>query len=282
MLTNNLYRYLFLYLGIVFPLSFGIIGCFIVFGDVLSQYVGQLTLMHPITIFLLYLPSIAGLVTYYAAHGGAAVKGLLLKLIPRKKDLFWFPVLFGMIILFALSMHFGSLLLGIKTPKITYTFSQMILKTLWNFVEEAGLIGGVFGWVGFLLPFLQRTLKNNILSGLLTGLIFGLWVFPGYMMSPANTSYLLYVAQLMSFFVFSSYVFNATRGNLSFYLFTFWLIATGSHIQLYYFNLEVQALQVFFFTMASIVIHIVFRVKQVKYPLQFFPDFVLTTTNQDR
>lgn len=279
-MMRHIDRYLLLYLGIVFPLTWGIIGGFIVFGELLSQYVSPLTLMHPITIFILYLPSIAGLVTYYTQGGIASVKGIFLKLIPKQKDLIWFPVMVGVVIVFVFCMHFGALLFGGQTPEITDTLPQIISKALWNFIEEAGLIGGIFGWVGFLLPFLQAKLKNNILSGLLTGFIFGLWVYPGYMMSPADSSYLLYVAQLMSFFVFISYVFNATQGNLSFYLLTFWLMATGSHIQLYFFNMQIQILQIIFFIVASIVIHSVFKAKKIRYPLQTFPDFIMITRTQ--
>ncbi len=280
-MMRHIDRYLLLYLGIVFPISWGIIGCFIVFGEVLSQYVSPLTLMHPITVLILYLPSIAGLVTYYAQGGIASVKGIFLQLIPKQKDLIWFPVMIGVVIVFGFCMHFGALLFGGQTPEITDTLPQIIFKALWNFIEEAGLIGGIFGWVGFLLPFLQAKLKNNILSGLLTGFIFGLWVYPGYMMSPADSSYLLYVAQLMSFFVFISYVFNATQGNLSIYLLTFWLMATGSHIQLYYFNVQIQILQIIFFIVASIVIHTVFKAKKIRYPLQTFPDFIMIKRTQE-
>ncbi|KAA2301651.1 hypothetical protein FY526_23930, partial [Clostridioides difficile] len=114
---------------------------------------------------------------------------------------------------------------------------------------ETGLIGGLFGWIGFLLPFLQGKLKNNITSGLITGLLFGLWVLPGYLISSFGTSttYIYYVVQLMAFIVFQSYIFNATKGTLLFYLLAFWLVATGSQIDLYYFNPQVQIMQFFFF-----------------------------------
>ncbi|MEN8907439.1 MAG: hypothetical protein ABF289_15895 [Clostridiales bacterium] len=208
--------------------------------------------------------------------GFSGLKGILLKVIPRKQDLKWFPILTGVFVLFASSMHFGSKLFGIAVPEITYTIPQIIMKALWNFIEETGLIGGIFGWIGFLLPFLQSKFKNNITSALLTGFIFGLWVLPGYTISSfgTETSYVFYVIQLMVFVLFQSYIFNITKGNLSFYLFSFWLAATGSRIQLYYFNSQVQILQISFFLLASIVIHFVFKKYKVKYTLQESPKFI--------
>ncbi|KGE16345.1 hypothetical protein PWYN_16495 [Paenibacillus wynnii] len=113
-------------------------------------------------------------------------------------------------------------------------------------------------------------------SALLTGFLFGLWVLPGYIISSfgTSTSYLFYVAQLMVFVVFQSYIFNATKGNLLFYLFAFWLAATGSQIQLYFFNPDVQKLQISYFIIAAVVIHFVFKKRNIAQPLQVFPDFI--------
>ncbi|OBY80256.1 hypothetical protein BBG47_07495 [Paenibacillus sp. KS1] len=113
---------------------------------------------------------------------------------------------------------------------------------------------------------------------MLTGLIFGLWVLPGYVISSyeTSTSYFLYVIQLMFFIWFQSYVFNATRGTLLFYLFTFWLTATGSRLQFYYFNAQVQILQVSFFLIAAIIMHFIYNKQKEKnnYELQMSPQFI--------
>lgn len=279
MIENN-YRYLFLYLAITFGGWWGAALFLKFFGNFLHPFIGQLTLLHPLIIFFTYLPSIAGLFIYYLMGGGAAVKEIVFKLIPRKQDLFWFAVLIVGFIFFVFTMRFGCLLFGVKVPTITYSIPQMISKALLNMILETGIIGGTFGWVGFLLPFLQGKLRNNISSGLLTGLILGLWVFPGFAISSSatNTSYILYVMQLMTFFLFQSYVFNATKGNLTFYLFTFWLIATGSHIQLYYFNIPIQVMQIVFFVVASLITHIVFNKIKINAPLQTL-EYIADETN---
>ena len=274
--TKNINKYLVLYLGIAFGVCWGVGIAFILFSNILIPITGELTLTHPISIIALYSPSIAGLITYFALDGVEGVKRLFAKLIPRKQDLIWFPILLGMSVLLAATLHFGSLLFGVPTPAITYSLPEMISKALWNFIAETGLIGGVFGWIGFLLPCLQAKFKNNITGGLLTGFLFGLWVLPGYLISSfgTTTDYLLYVIQLMFFVLFQSYVFNATNGSLLFYLFAFWLAATGSQIQLYYFNTPVQLMQISCFLVACVVIHVAFKKVKLEPRLQVFPDFI--------
>ncbi|WP_206098604.1 hypothetical protein [Paenibacillus silvae] len=275
--ANPSNKYMVLFLAISFGTCYGIASLFMFFPDYIVPITGELHLMHPLAIVALYSPSIAGLITCYLMGGKDALKGMFLKLVPRKKDLFWIPIIIGISIVFASSMHFGSLLFGIPVPELTYSVPEMIWLGILNLFKETGLIGGLFGWIGFLLPFLQGKLKNNVASGLITGFLFGLWVLPGYLISSFGTSttYIYYVVQLMAFIVFQSYIFNATKGTLLFYLLAFWLVATGSQIDLYYFNPQVQIMQFFFFVTSAIIIHIVFKLKKVDTTLQTFPAYVL-------
>ena len=274
MKENN--RYLYWYLGITFIIWWVIAGLFMMFSKDIIPVTGKLTLLAPIVIIVLYLPSIAGLIVYNMYGGKPAVKAIFRKLIPSKSECVWFPILFAVFAFFAFCMHFGSILFHFSIPKITYTLPKMLEITLFNFIKEVGLLGGIFGWIGFLLPFIQSKIKNNTIAGALTGLVFGIWVMPGYFIPSigATTSYPLYVLQLMAFITFQSYIFNATRGNLLIYLFAFWLAATGSHIQLYYFSSHVQILEISYFVLATVVIHVIFKVKKVKAPIQTFPDFI--------
>ncbi|MDO3410491.1 hypothetical protein QWJ34_12035 [Saccharibacillus sp. CPCC 101409] len=269
-------KYLYLFLAISFGACYGVAILFLFFSDFIVPITGPLTLTHPLAILALYSPSFAGLITCYAMGGWPAVKGMFARLVPRRKDLFWIPLIVLIAALFASSMHFGSLLFGLAVPKITYSVPQMIGNGLLNLFKETGLIGGVFGWIGFLLPFLQGKFKNNITSSLLTGFLFGLWVLPGYLISSfgTTTTYFYYVVQLMAFVVFQSYIFNATRGTLLFYLLAFWLVATGSQIELYYFNPQVQIMQISFFVIAALIVHIVFKIRRVDNPLQTFPAYL--------
>lgn len=270
-------KYFWAYLAIVIGVSWSILIAWVTFSEILTPIIGPLKQTHPLIIFILYLPSLVGLMISYRIGGKKGLKNLILKAVPEKANIFWFAILFGIFIVFELVLHYGCLILGIALPEINQTIPQMVFKALWNFIEEAGLIGGVFGWVGFVLPFLQGKLKNNITSALLTGFLFGIWILPGYGISSVQSliSYGLYVMQLMSFLVFISYIFNSTKGNLSHYLFAFWLAATGSHIKLYYFNIPVQVMEVLFFIAAAIIFHYIFRSLNRKSCLAVFPDYIV-------
>ena len=269
-------RYFFLYLAIVFGGLWGLALFLLIFDDFSARLFGEITLLHPVIVFFTYLPSLSGLAIYYFMGGMAAVTTVLSKFIPRKKDVIWFPVLFVIFIFFVLVMRFGSLVCNLTVPRVSFSFSQMITEVLLNFISETGIIGGVIGWTAFLLPYLQGRFKNNVLSGLLTGLLFGLWLLPGFAFSPAagSISCVLYIVQLMAFFIFQSYIFNATKGCPTFYLFSFGLISSGSHIQLYYFTVPIQMMQIAFFIMTSLLLSFVFKKYHVDHRLQTLQTFV--------
>lgn len=274
MVNHN--KLLYLYLGITFGVTWGIGILYMFFGRFLVPITGDLTLTHPLIIIALCSPSIAGLITYYVWGGFEGIKGLLFKIIPRKKDLFWFPIMAVVIVFLWFAIRITSILVGLEVREVTMSFPEMITMGLFLFIQDTGLLGGLFGWIGFLLPFLQKKFKNNIISGLLTGFAFGLWVLPGYVISSFEIaqSYILYMLMLMAFIVFMSYIFNVTEGNLLIYTFTFWLVALGSNIELYYFIPSIQLMQFIYFTIAAIVIHFVFKKFEKKQDLQTFPDFI--------
>lgn len=269
-------KYFNMYLAIAFICCWGLGIAVIALGEKITRFTGELTLMNPVVIVALYSPSIAGLIVYFTSSGWDGVKGVFKKLVPRKQDLIWFPIILGIVALFVVVMHYGSIALSFPLPEMTFTIPQMIVEALRNLIEEAGLIGGVFGWIGFVLPFLQSKFKSNIISALLTGLIFGLWVLPGYIITSfgTSTSYILYVIQLMIFILFTSYIFNVTKGNLLIYIFLFWLIASGSRLKFYFFNAQVQFLQIAYFLLATIVIHMIFKKRKIRQELQVFPSFI--------
>jgi hypothetical protein len=271
------YRPLVLFLLITFGLGWGSGLLYVTFSRYLVPIFGPLSMNHPVVILSLYSPSIAGLLVYYIFGGWAAVGRLVMKMLPRKSHAFWYLSIFSMFVLFAFYMHFASILIHQPIPAITLTVPQMVAKALWNLIEETGLIGGVFGWVGFLLPFLhQKFHERKVLAASLTGLIFGLWVMPGFLMAPGNqTSYVLYILQLMVFIVFADIVFNATGGNLLLYVFTFWLAATGSHIQLYYFTRSTQLLEIVFFAIAAVLCAVIVKRAKLTSVVQTYPSFLL-------
>ena len=269
-------KYLITYLAITFGLCWGLAGTYMAFYDSMSKIFGELSFTNPWVVLSLYSPSIAGLIVYAMIGGWKAIWNLIKKIVPKKKYWYWFPIIIGIEILYAVSVHFLSIVFGFGVPEMTQTPKEMIIGALKNLYEESGIIGGVFGWFGFLLPYLQKKFKSNVKAGALTGLLFAIYLAPGYVISSFElaAAYPLYIIQLVLFAIFVSYMFNMTEGNLLFYIILFWLIATGSRMEFYYFNAEVQLLQVAFFAIAVLVIHLIVKKRNIKMELQVLPDYV--------
>ncbi len=269
-------RLLTIYIAITFAMCWGLAASSMIFNDFFTKLFGEATFTNPMVIIALYSSSVAGLVIYGMTGGFKAIKNLFGKFIPRKKDLIWFPIVIGMAALYMISVHYAAIALGFEVPEMTLSPKQMVMEVFKNLFEEAGILGGVLGWVGFLIPYFQKKYNNNVKAGLLTGLIFGIYVLPGYVMSSFElaAAFPLYVIQMMLFMVFVSYMFNATNGNLTFYVILFWLIASGARLELYYFNAPVQVLQIAFFVLSVVVIHFFAKKKKIEQKLQVFPEYV--------
>jgi hypothetical protein len=269
-------KYLTIFLVITFGLCWGIASIFMIFNDFITNLFGDASFTNPIVMIALYSPSIAGLVVYGLMGGSKAIKNLLGKFIPRKQDLIWFPIVIGMALLYLVCIHYGSIAIGFDVPEMTLTFNQMLIEIVKNLFEEAGILGGVLGWIGFLMPYFQKKYNSNVKSGLLTGLIFGIYVLPGFMISSFElaAAFPLYVIQIMLFLVFVSYMYNATNGNLLYYVLLFWLISSGARLELYYFNAQVQLLQITFFAISVAAVHFIMKKRNMEQKLQVFPDDV--------
>lgn len=268
---------LVLFLAIAFGLCWGPGILYIFFGETITPILGELTITHPIAILALYAPSIAGICVYLVFGG---LKGMLAKLVPRKDHLKWYLVATVSFILYAVFVRSGSILLRQPVPAMDLGFVGGIKAFFGTLVHDQGIMGGAFGWIGFLLPYLQSRIKNTLVASLITGLAFGLWVLPGYMISSVNasdTSYVLYVVQLMVLMVFMKYLFNNTQGSILIYIYAFWLFASGSFINLYYFNRSTQLLQIVFFIIVSAVLHFMIQKQKQEREIPKYPAFVCSS-----
>lgn len=273
--------YLAIYLGITFGLSWGMSILYIIFYDFLYPYVGELTLSNPFVIISLNSPSIAGIFIFFLHGGVKRVVQFVKSLIPNKKESIWFPIILVISIVFYLCMHYGSMLFGIELPTVTLSTKERIILLLKNIYEETGLLGGAVGWYGFLLPYLQKKFNSSIKASLLTGFVFGLFVLPGYVFSSFETAtaYPFYVGQLMAFSVFVAFIMNKTRGNVIFFIFSFWLVASGSKLQFYNFVVSVQIMEFAFFVVLAVGIYMYYRLANKedlnKSSLAYFPDYLM-------
>lgn len=268
-------KYLIIFITITYGLCWGLAGISMIFSDFFSKFLGEISFTNPLVVVALYSPNIAAVVIYGIMGGKKAIINLLKKLIPRKKDCYWFAIIFGMALLYALTLRFGSILMGLEVPEMTFTPFKIVKEIFINFFEEAGIFGGVFGWIGFLLPYFQKKFSNNVKAGFCTGLLFGIYVLPAYAISSFElvALYPLYIIQMVFFCIFVSYMFNFTNGNLLFYIVLFWLISSGSRLQIYYFNAYTQMIQSGFFIVSVIIISLIVNKKKINQQLYTLPEY---------
>ena len=274
---KNPYRkYLALFIAVTFGFMWGMVFLFILFEEWLTPVFGELTQFNPLVLIALNLPSVVGLFIYVLYDGFGGLKRYLKTLIPRKKDIFWFPVIIVVMSIFAISIRLLSMLFGVDVPQMISPV-QMLLLFLRNFYEEVGMLGTMFGYFGFLLPYLQRSYKSNVIAGLLTGFIMGMFLAPGSAFSD-DTSLLLYILQWMLLSVCVSYVLCDTRCNVLFFLVTFWIACSGSRLQLYYWTTSTQIIQNSLLVLVWVALHFVFKYRNKDKPLHerlpIFPDFI--------
>ena len=273
-------KYLLIYLLISFGICWGMCLFYVIANDFMTRTFGELTLENPLVLFALNVPGVATFLMYFLYGGWKAVKDFLKTLIPRVKDLKWIPIIIAVMCIYLVCVRLGCMAVGIKVPELEYTFPQMLKIFLLNFFGETGMIGQVFGWFGFMLPYMQAKTKSNIRAGLWTGFAFGMFLLPGYVFSSFETAtaFPFYLVQMMLFSVCATYVLNEVKGNLLFFLLTFWIAATGSKVRLYDFIPSVQIVQIVLFLIMFGVLYFVFKKryagKKPEEVLQMFPDFL--------
>lgn len=273
-------KYLTMYLLITFGTFWGMCLLYGLFYEKMVEIFGEVKILSPIMFVIFNIPILAGVFMYHLYDKKNGLKKFFRTLIPRKQDLKWFPILVSVMILYLIAVRSICILLGIPVPEITDSPSQIILKFLKNIYEENGMFGLAFGWYGFVLFYLQGRFKNNIKAGLLAGAIVSIYVIPGCEIRSTEeaVSFALYIVQLMILGVCVSYILNDTRGNIIFFVLPFWISATGSKVNLYYFVSSTQIVQIFIYIGFTLILHFTLKKKYANKPIEeklvMFPNYI--------
>lgn len=278
---KNIYRkYLNVYLSVTFGLSWGICLLYIFLHDWIAPIMGELTTSNPLVIIGLNAPSITGILIYFLYGRFSGLGKFLRTLIPRRRDLIWFPIIIVGMICMLIAVRLICILIGIGVPEMTYGPKKMLTEFLKNFYEETGMLGGAWGWFGFLLMYYHRSFKNNIKAGLLAGLMFGIFLLPGSVFSSFETAqvYPLYLTQCLLLGVIMSYILNATKGNVLFFILFFWFACSGVRLQFYTHTAGPQIIQIVLYVVICAILYFVFKSKNANKPvdevMEVFPDFI--------
>ncbi|WP_156937625.1 hypothetical protein [Haloglycomyces albus] len=218
---------------------------------------GELKRINPIVILILHSPAIAALIVFYRYDRFRGIGNFFRTLIPRKKDLPWIPALLALMFGYIFAIRYLCMLVGIDVPPEPESPVEMILTFLELFYAEVGMVAIAIGWFGFVLPFMHRITGKHVLSGIFTGTSLAIFVAPGNVFASFDLAiaWPLYAAQLCVLCTAMSYLLSKMKGNILFFLLPFWASASGSAMNLYYFAVKTQFVQLAVFTVLAIVLY---------------------------
>ena len=272
--TKYVVTYLALTIGSVWALTLFYLFAY----DFAVDTLGELHLRNPVVIVILHSPMIAAFLVFLLYDGPRGLANFLRTLVPRRKDLLWIPALLALMFGYIFAIRYLCMLFGIDVPPETQRPMEMVLTFLKLFYAEVGMVAIAIGWFGFFLPFMHRVTGRRLLAGLYTGLGIAVFVAPGNVFASFDLAiaWPLYAAQLCTLCVGMSLLLNRMKGNVLFFLLPFWASASGSAMQLYYFAIPTQLVQLTVFALLTATLYLVLKRQSGGEldPLVTFPEYL--------
>lgn len=273
--TKYVVLYLALTIGSVWALTIFYLAAF----DFAVATLGELHLRNPVVVIILHSPMIAAFLVFLLYDGPRGLANFFRTLVPRKKDLLWIPALLAIMFAYIFAIRYLCILFGIDVPAETETPLEMVLTFLELFYAEVGMVAIAIGWFGFFLPFMHRVTGRRVLAGVYTGLGIAVFVAPGNVFASFDLAiaWPLYAAQLCVLCVGMSLLLNRMKGNVLFFLLPFWASASGSAMQLYFFAIPTQFVQLTVFALLTLALFLVLRAQAPNGELDppfTFPDYL--------
>ncbi|HEY9038200.1 MAG TPA: type II CAAX endopeptidase family protein [Roseovarius sp.] len=166
------------FLSATFPITWGIVGLYLLLPEWASSWFGEISGSHPLFFLATWAPAIAAFVLV-AFHGGATGLGRFLsRLLLWRAPTGWVAfVMVGLPLVFVAGSLFkgGPVLAPLPPGGAGPVVAVMVMMLFLGPVEE-------FGWRGVLQPLLQRHMAP-IWAGMLIGAIWGLWHLPAFFLA---------------------------------------------------------------------------------------------------
>ncbi|MFC5931675.1 hypothetical protein [Cryobacterium melibiosiphilum] len=254
-------KYLILFLALSIGSVWALAIFFLANYDLAVSVVGELKLTNPVVIIILHSPAIAALLIFALYDGWRGITNFFRTLVPRRTDLRWLAALMAIMVAYIFAVRYVGMLFGIPMPPEPLAPVDMVLTFLSMFIMEIGMLAITVGWYGFFLPFMHRVTKSHIWSGIATGVGIGVFVAPGNLFSSFElaTAWPIYVAQLSVLSIGMSMLISKGKGNVLFFLLPFWVSASGSWLDLYYFNTPTQLVQLGLFSALVMLLRFVLK-----------------------
>ncbi|WP_157930780.1 hypothetical protein [Glycomyces xiaoerkulensis] len=254
-------KYLVLYLILTIGSVWALTLFYLLAYDFAVDTLGELGLRNPVVVVILHSPAIAALLVLFLYDRWRGLANFGRSLVPRKKDLLWIPALLALMFGYIFAIRYLCILFGIDVPPEPQSPVQMVLTFLELFYMEVGMVAIAIGWFGFFLPFMHRLTGKHVSSGVLTGLGIAVFVAPGNVFASFELAiaWPLYAAQLCVLCIGMSFLLSRMKGNVLFFLLPFWASASGSAMQLYYFAIPTQFVQLTLFAVLVAALYLVLK-----------------------
>ena len=214
-------RTLYVYLAIVFGLTWSIMGAAIVFPDNMTALFGEISLTNPLFLLAVYGPSLTGCFLVLRNTGWSGFKRFLSRLLLWRVHWGWYAYLLVGIPVF---FYIGALIKQLPMSEMFPVNSFGELLPMLFLMLFLGPVGEEFGWRGVALPLMQKKLAP-FWAGLILGVIWGVWHYPAFLLSgtlQASWSFLPFFIGSVSVSVVVTALFNASRGSLLLSILAHW------------------------------------------------------------
>lgn len=207
---------------LTFAITWGLVGCYILFPEWATSWFGEISGSHPVFFLATWGPAIAAFALVLAYGGLAALRAFLSRLLIWRVSPAWAAlVLIGLPLVFvAGSLVKGGPVLAPVPPEgpgamVAVLFVMLFLGP----IEE-------FGWRGFAQPLLQRHVAP-IWAGAIIGAVWGVWHLPAFYLAgtvQSGWSFTPFFIGNVALAMLVTPLFNNARGSILWPMLFHWQI----------------------------------------------------------
>jgi len=200
------------FVGLVFLITWGLIGFYILFPDTASVWFGEISGSHPLFFLATWSPAIAAFLIVFLYAGTSGIRAFLSRLLLWRGPAGWVVfILVGLPLVFVLGslLKGGPMLAPLPPEGMGSVVAVLFMMLFLGPMEE-------FGWRGVAQPLLQRHMAP-VWAGALIGATWGSWHLPAFFLSRtvfADWNFLAFFVGNVVLAVLVTPIFNQTRGSL--------------------------------------------------------------------
>jgi len=202
-------RPLRIYFWLAFGFTWGVGGLGLLVGAFRPDAVAT----HPLHYIPSFGPSLAGVIMIAVTGGGAAVRRMFMRALPRWAGLPWY---LAVIVGFPATCVAVTWCIAPDALREMPSWSRLVYLLPITFFLDTGPLGEEFGWRGFALPTMLAR-WSPIAAAVVLGLFWFAWHLPTFFISTLSQSHLsipLFVVNSVALSIVMTWLYLRTKGDL--------------------------------------------------------------------